>query len=76
MFTLSRILGLAAAGAFVAFTAASIPARGDESAKSLEPAGPHAPILTECHMLRRAISRHACQARLWRIEQIKTAQKK
>ena len=46
MFPLTRILSLAAAGALVAFTAASISARADELAQSLGPVGPHDPILT------------------------------
>ena len=37
---------LAAAGAPLSLTAASIPARADELAKNLGPVGPHAPILT------------------------------
>jgi hypothetical protein len=46
MFPLTRILSLAAAGALVAFTAASISARADELAQNLGPVGPHEPILT------------------------------
>jgi hypothetical protein len=46
MFSLSRILSLAAAGALVALTAASIPARADELIQSLGPVKPHDPILT------------------------------
>ena len=46
MFPRTRILSLAAAGAFVALTAASIPARADELAQNLGPVGPHEPILT------------------------------
>ena len=36
MFTLTRILSLAAAGALLALTAASIPASADDSAANLE----------------------------------------
>lgn len=43
---LTRILSLAAAGAFIAFTADGIPAHADELAQNLGPVGPHAPILT------------------------------
>jgi hypothetical protein len=46
MFPLTRILSLAAVGALVALTAASIPARADELAQNLGPVGPHEPILT------------------------------
>jgi hypothetical protein len=46
MFPLTRSLSLAAAGAIVALTAASIPARADELAKNLGPVGPREPILT------------------------------
>ena len=84
MFPLTRILTLAVAGAVVALTAASSPARAEESAQ-----GRHQPILTtvgqadlnprqmgECSLQRRAISRRACQARLWRGVHIDTAENK
>ena len=47
MFTLnrSRLLGFAAAGAFVALSA-GLPARADDLAQNLGPVGPHEPILT------------------------------
>jgi len=46
MFPLSRnFLNFAAAGALVALTAASIPARADELAQNLGPVGPREPIL-------------------------------
>ena len=45
---------------FVALTTVSIPARAEDSAQN----DPRASILPECHLLRRAISRRACQARL------------
>jgi hypothetical protein len=41
-----RLLGLAAAGAFLALTATSPPARADEFAQNLGPVGPNEPILT------------------------------
>jgi hypothetical protein len=34
------------------------------------------PFFTDCQLLRRAISRRACQARLWREEQVDTAENK
>ena len=47
MFPLTRnFLKFAAAGALIAFTAATIPARADELAQYLGPVGPHQPILT------------------------------
>ena len=46
MFPLSRnFLKFAAAGAFVALTAVSTPARADELVQNLGPVGPHEPIL-------------------------------
>ena len=47
MFPLTRIqfLKFAAAGAIVAFTAVSTPARADEMVQNLGPVGPHEPIL-------------------------------
>ena len=72
MLWLTRILGLAAAAAIVALSAASISA--------LAPVGPNERILLdvnrqigECQMHRRAISRHACQARLSRELHFATA---
>ena len=65
MFPLTRILCLAAAGALVALTA-SIPARAGDLSQALRSAEPHEFTFTECQALRRAISRRACQARLWR----------
>lgn len=44
--TRSRLLGFVAAGAFVALTAASLPARGDELVQNMGPVGPNEPILT------------------------------
>jgi hypothetical protein len=75
MFPLTRILSFAAAGALVAFTAASVPGRADESAQNLRPM-PQQSALAECHLLRRAVSRRACQARLWRGVRIDTAESK
>ena len=46
MFPLTRSLTLAAAGAIVALTAASTPARADQLAQNLGPVGPREPILT------------------------------
>ena len=47
MFPLSRnFLKFAAAGALVALTAASTPARADEMIQNLGPVGPHEPMIT------------------------------
>lgn len=84
MFALNRTLSLVAAGALVALTAAGISARADQLARNQGPVWPHEATLAvpnaqqvgECHLLRRAISRRACQARLLPSEQIDTAEKK
>ena len=76
MIPFTRIIGLAAAGAFITFTAVGTPAHADESSKSGGSAPPQASVFTDCHVLRRAISRRACQARLWREEQVDTAENK
>jgi hypothetical protein len=71
MFPLIRILILAAAGAL---TAASVhaedhyPIPAAAAQANLSPA----PV-DDCHLLRRAISRHTCHVRLWR-ENIETAE--
>src|SRR6476659_7354035 len=44
----------------------------DESAPNLGAVGPPDAIFPECHLLKRAISRRACHARLWREEHIDT----
>ena len=72
----THILGLAAAGALVAFTTFGTPAHADKSNKSAGSALPQASVFTDCQVLRRAISRRACQARLWREEQVDTAENK
>ncbi len=47
MFPLSRnFLNFAAAGALVALTAVSTPARADELVQNLGPVGPHEPMIT------------------------------
>jgi len=76
MFPLTRILILVAAGALVAITAANIPARSGESRQGPAAIGLHAHSLTECRPLKRAISRRACQARLWREAPVETAENK
>ena len=72
----TRIIGLAAAGALIAFTAVGTPAHADESSQSAGSALPQASVFTDCQVLRRAISRRACQARLWHEEQVDIAENK
>jgi hypothetical protein len=76
MSSLTPILGLIAAGALLAVTAANFPARSGESGQRQAAIGLHAPSLSECRLLKRAISRRACQARLWREAPVKTAENK
>ena len=76
MVPFTRIIGLAAAGALIAFTAVGTPAHAEESSQSAGAALPQASVFTDCHALRRAISRRACQARLWREEEVDTAENK
>ena len=76
MVPFTRIIGLAAAGALIAFTEVGTPAHADESSQSAGSALPQASVFTDCQVLRRAISRRACQARLWREEQVDTAENK
>ena len=72
----TRIIGLAAAGALITFTAVGTPAHADESSQSARAALPQASVFTDCHALRRAISRRACWARLWQEEQVDAAENK
>ena len=71
-----RIIGLAVAAPLSLLPAVGTPAHADESSKSAGSALPQAPVFTDCQVLRRAISRRACQARLWREEQVDTAENK
>ena len=75
MVTLTRILSLAAACALVVLTA-STPARAGEFAQKQASVGTHTPQVTQCGMLKRAISRRACVARLEQDTPVKTAQNK
>jgi hypothetical protein len=70
-----RIIGLAVA-APLSLLPAGTPAHADESSQSAGSALPQASVFTDCQVLRRAISRRACQARLWREEQVDTAENK
>ena len=72
----TQIIGLAAAGALIAFTAVGTPAHADESSQSAGSAPPQASVFKDCQLLRRAISRRACQARLLREEQVDVAENK
>jgi hypothetical protein len=76
MFPFTHILGLAAAGALIAFTAVGTPAHADETSQSAGSAPPQASVFTDCRHLRRAISRRACVARLSREKQVDVAENK
>jgi hypothetical protein len=77
MFPLTRILGLAAAGAFVAFAAAGSPVRAGESTQNtVAQADLNSQETGECSLHRRALSRHVCQARLSRAVHIDTSENK
>ena len=71
-----RIIGLAVAAPLSLLPAVGTPAHADESSQSAGSALPQAFVFTDCQVLRRAISRRACQARLWREEQVDTAENK
>jgi len=76
MVPLNRILGLAAAGALVAFSAGS-PARAEKPTQNMvAQADLSHQEMGVCSVHRRAISRHACQARLLRDVPIDTAENK
>ena len=75
MVPLTRILSLTAACALVVLTAAT-PARAGEFAQKQASVGTHTPQVTQCGMLKRAISRSACVARLEQDTPVKTAQNK
>ena len=75
MVPLTRILSLTAACALVVLTAA-VPARAGEFAQKQASVGTHTPQVTQCGMLKRAISRRACLARLESVAPINTASNK
>lgn len=70
MVPLTRILSLTAACALVT---AAIPARAGEFAQKQASVGTDKPSVTQCGMLKRAISRRACHARLESVAPINTA---
>ena len=75
MFPLTRPLSLAAAAALAVLTTSSIPARaGDAAAGSDRATVTHVSDSGNCGLLKRAISRRACQARLERGTHIDTAE--
>jgi hypothetical protein len=76
MVPFNHFLGLAGVGALIAFTAGGTPTHAGESSQSVGSAPPQASLLTDCHTLRRAISRRACVARLSREEQVDVAEKR
>jgi hypothetical protein len=75
MIPLTRISSLTAACALVVLTA-TVPAGAGELAQKQAAIGTHTPQATQCSMLKRAIARRACQARLEQEAPVKTAQNK
>ena len=75
MVPLTRILSLTAACTLVVLTA-STPASAGELAQKQASVGTHTPQVTQCGLLKRAISRRACVARLEQDTPVKTAQNK
>ena len=76
MFPLTRTLSLAAAAALVVLTAFSIPARAGDAAVGSDGATSFDGSANgNCALLKRAISRPACQARLQQLH-IDTAENK
>jgi len=66
MFQLTRISNLAGVAAIVALAATSLPARADEVDQNSRTVAPRSSVFDECQVLRRAIARRACDARLER----------
>lgn len=75
MVPLTRILSLTAACALVVLTAATHASAG-EFAKKQASLGTHASGVAQCGMLKRALSRRICVARLEQDTPVKTAQNK
>ena len=76
MIPLTRIPSLAAAGALVALAVAGVPALAEGPGQKQASVVTHAPQVTQCGTLKRAIARRACQARLEDVLPVKTAQNK
>jgi|SoimicMinimDraft_4_1059732.scaffolds.fasta_scaffold06167_1 hypothetical protein len=77
MFPLTRPLSLAAAAALVVLTTFSVPAHAGEAAVGSDRATSFDGSANgNCALLKRAISRRACQARLQRELHIDTAENK
>ena len=75
MFPLTRILTLAAVGALVALTAANASAEDRQLPPTTAArADVNLPLTDDCHLQRRAISRRACHALLWREMHVDTAE--
>jgi hypothetical protein len=72
----SRIVTFAAASILAVLTTASLPSHAKDPAQSPSTVWRHAYTFADCHALKRAISRRACQARLMREMEVDTAQKK
>lgn len=76
MAPLNRILHSAAASVLVALTASSSPASAEGAQRTVEQPDVTPRELSECSLQRRAISRHACHARLLHDEPMDTAENK
>jgi hypothetical protein len=76
MVPFNNFLGLAGVGALIACTTFGTPARAEDANQRAGSAPPQASVFTDCQLLRRAISRRACHARLWGEEQVDTAENK
>jgi hypothetical protein len=76
MFPLTRPLSLAAAAALAVLTAFSVPTHAGEAAAGSDRATSFDGSDNACALLKRAISRRACQARLEHGAPIDTAENK
>ena len=75
MSSITHILGLSVAVALVTSAATSTPALAEESTQNaVGQTDENAGEMGKCHLQRRAISRHACQAKLSRGLPIDTAE--
>lgn len=75
MLSITRILGLAVSVVLVTSATTHTPARAEEPTQNaVGPTNENAREMDECHLQRRAISRHACQAKLSHGMPIDTAE--
>jgi hypothetical protein len=65
MLSVTRILGLALSIVLVTSATTHAPARAEEPTQNaVDPTNENAREMDECHLQRRAMSRHACRAKL------------